>query len=113
MAQAFCKNADIAFRKAKTEGKIADYNIPFDDPTIFGAFISNVISTINKLGIKRKYEGLAGVLNPSYNMIQYYSNGILFDQFNDDCREKLKDFFTYDKKLSTLISNIDKSSYSS
>ena len=112
LAQAFCKNADIAFRKAKTEGKIADYNIPFDDPTIFGAFISNVISTINKLGIKRKYEGLAGVLNPSYNMIQYYSNGVLFDQFNDECREKLKDFFTYDKESGALISNIDKSSYS-
>ena len=31
----------------------------------------------------------------------------------DSCREKLKDFFTYNKELGTLISNIDKSSYSS
>lgn len=63
-----------------------DYKIPFSAPTINGAFIATITSLINKRGIRRKYAGFAGVLNPSHDMIQYYRvDGITytFNKFAD------------------------------
>ncbi|MDY5929503.1 MAG: hypothetical protein SPJ27_05650 [Candidatus Onthovivens sp.] len=51
----------------------AKVNIPFSDPTVLGAFTSNVASEINKRGIKRKYAGIASVQVPSRGMIQYFN----------------------------------------
>ena len=51
----------------------AKINIPFSDPTVLGAFTSNVASEINKKGIKRKYAGIASVQVPSRGMIQYFN----------------------------------------
>ena len=48
------------------------YEIPFSGPTINATFISDVVSSINKKGIRRQYSGIASVLVPSHNMIQYY-----------------------------------------
>lgn len=90
IAQAFVKKASDAFRNS-------DFNtrIPFSAATINGSFVSDVISSINKGGIRHKYEGYAGVLNPSHDMIQYFKifrNGRwevrLFDEFMDWSREQ-------------------------
>lgn len=92
LAQAFIKKASQEFQQAKARGEDYEFSIPISDPTIYGAFVSDVVSSINKAGIRRKYEGFAGVLNPSYNMVQYYSTGtrnMLFSEFNDYCREQL------------------------
>lgn len=51
----------------------AKVNIPFSDPTVLGAFTSNVASEINKRGIKRKYAGIASVQVPSRGIIQYFN----------------------------------------
>lgn len=66
LAQAFVQKASEALRNHE------EFKLPFSAATINGAFISDVISSINRGGIRHKYEGLSGVLNPSYNMIQYY-----------------------------------------
>lgn len=99
IAQAFVKKVSDAFKKGEYTAQI-----PFSAATINGSFVSNVISSINKGGIRHKYEGFAGVLNPSHNMIQYYrvwnndalnedgSHGNwevrLFDEFADFCINK-------------------------
>ena len=66
LAQAFLNKAADAIKHQK------EFHIPFSAATINGSFISDVASSINRGGIRHKYEGLAGVLNPSYNMVQFY-----------------------------------------
>lgn len=66
LAQAFLKKASEAIKNAQ------EFKIPFSAATINGSFIADVVSSINRGGIRHKYEGFAGVLNPSYNMVQYY-----------------------------------------
>ena len=92
IAQAFVKKASDAFRKSDFNTKI-----PFSAATINGSFVSDVISSINKGGIRHKYEGYAGVLNPSHDMIQYYKvynpethqwEVRLFDEFADFVRNQ-------------------------
>lgn len=87
IAQAFVKKASDAFKKGDLNIKI-----PFSAATINGSFVSDVIASINKGGIRHKYEGFAGVLNPSHDMIQYFrvwnetTNSWefrMFDQFMD------------------------------
>ena len=94
LAQAFIRKFDTEYKKAKLAGTSVDYTIPFSDPTIFGAFVADITSRFNKDAIRRKYEGFAGIMNPSYNMMQYYRNTNgevkLFQQFNEECREKLE-----------------------
>lgn len=67
LAQAFLTKAEEAIRDSD-----ANVNIPFSASTINGAFISTITSMLTKKGIRRKYAGVAAVLNPSYDMIQYY-----------------------------------------
>lgn len=64
--------------------------IPFSDPTLAGAFYSNLVSNLNKKGIRRRYAGIADVLVPSRSMIQTFNLGIgnmMWDDFVDYCRE--------------------------
>ena len=61
--------------KILNENPDANVKIPFSDPTLLGAFTANIISNINKKGIRRKYAGIASVLVPSRGMIQYYNFG--------------------------------------
>ena len=72
LAQSFVTKANQSLQDNTLE-----FRIPFSAPTINGAFISTIISLINKRGIRRKYAGFAGVLNPSHNYIQYYRVGNL------------------------------------
>jgi hypothetical protein len=51
------------------------FKLPFSAATVNGAFIATVTSMLNKKGIRRKYDGLAGVLCPSHDAIQYYKVG--------------------------------------
>ena len=67
LAQAFLAKAEVAMAEAN-----ASVKIPFSAATINGTFVSTIVSMLNKKGIRRKYAGIASVLTPSYNMMQYY-----------------------------------------
>ncbi len=81
-----------------------EVNIPFSDPTLFGAFAANLISNINKSGIRRRYAGIAAVLVPSRGMIQYYQMGDKTYMFNDLCKY-LRDH-GYNKPAEYYINNM-------
>lgn len=70
LAQAFVLKATEALKSENPE-----YRIPFSAETVSGLFISTVSSMITKKGIRRKYDGFAGVLTPAFNQIQYYNVG--------------------------------------
>lgn len=93
LAQAFTKRAAAELKKS---GKSIE--IPISDPTIFGAFVADVTSSLSRNGIRRRYDGYAGVQNPSYNMMQYYSTaeGVkLFEQFEEECKNVLASHTTF------------------
>ena len=93
IAQAFVKKASDAFRKGDFNTKV-----PFSAATINGSFISDVIASINKGGIRHKYEGFAGVLNPSHDMIQYFKvkrNGKWEVRLFDDLMNFIKENETW------------------
>ena len=50
-----------------------DYKIPFSAGTINGIFNSTVTSSLVKDAIRRHYDGVESVLNPSYGIQQYYN----------------------------------------
>lgn len=86
LAQAFVLKATKALKESGS-----DFRLPFSAETVSGLFISTVSSMLNKKGIRRKYEGFAGVLTPSYNMMQYYRIGdtaMMYEKFTDLVREK-------------------------
>jgi hypothetical protein len=86
LAQAFVLKATQALKEAGS-----DFRLPFSAETVSGLFMSTVSSMLNKKGIRRKYEGFAGVLTPSYNMMQYYrvaGQTMMYDRFTDLVREK-------------------------
>lgn len=68
LAQSFITKANDSLQQNNIK-----YKIPFSAPTIKNAFLATITSLINKKGIRRKYAGFAGVLTPSFNMIQYYT----------------------------------------
>ena len=70
LAQAFVAKAEASLSESTL-----DYKLPFSAATVSGAFIATVTSMLNKKGIRRKYDGLAGVLCPSHDAIQYYKIG--------------------------------------
>ena len=81
LAQAFVLKAT----KALKEGG-SNFRLPFSAETVSGLFISTVSSLMTKKGIRRKYEGFAGVLTPSFNMMQYYNVGgqtMMYEKFVD------------------------------
>lgn len=67
LAQAFLVNT----RQSMINNHIT-YQIPFSSSSINGIFNATVISDIVKKGIRRKFDGIASVLNPSYGLVQYY-----------------------------------------
>lgn len=86
LAQAFVLKASKALKEGNYE-----FRIPFSAETVNGIFISTISSLFTKKGIRRKYEGFAGVLTPSHNMMQYYTIGginMMYEQFTDKVREK-------------------------
>lgn len=86
LAQAFVLKATEALKSENPE-----YRIPFSAETVSGLFISTVSSMITKKGIRRKYDGFAGVLTPAFNQIQYYNVGgkpYLYEKFTKLVHEK-------------------------
>lgn len=85
LAQAFVLKAT----KALKENDLS-FRLPFSAETVSGLFMSTVSSLLTKKGIRRKYEGFAGVLTPSYNMMQYYNisgQTMMYDRFTDLVRD--------------------------
>ena len=70
LAQSFCALA----QKSLQDNKITQ-RIPFSSSSINGIFNSTVTSQLIRKAIRRHYSGVAAVLNPSYNIIEYYSVG--------------------------------------
>jgi hypothetical protein len=96
LAQAFVQKANRAFKAGNF-----NYKIPLSAKTVSGIYISTVSSLLTKKGIRRKYDGFAGVLTPSYNSIQYFLTGQngkpqMYEDFIKSCKEKLKKIFNYD-----------------
>ena len=113
LAQAFVLKATKALKAVKeSNGKTkVDFKIPFSAETVNGLFVSTVSSLLTKKGIRRKYEGFAGVLTPSYNMMQYYNVGgktMMYDRFADLVREMgiTKDPVTGQSSTSRAINNV-------
>jgi hypothetical protein len=74
LAQAFCTIA----AKSLNDNKLT-YRIPFSSSSINGIFNSTVTSQLIKKAIRRHYSGVAAVLNPSFNIIEYYDiNGLKY-----------------------------------
>lgn len=87
LAQSFIMRARIALEQGNY-----NYKIPFSAATINSMFIADVISNLNKKGIRRKYAGIAAVLVPSHNMMQYYRGDtgepLLFEDYISEFRKK-------------------------
>lgn len=64
--------------------------IPFSDKSLVGAFYSNLVSNVNKAGIRRRFAGIADVLVPSRGMITTINVGLgnmMWSDYVDHCRE--------------------------
>jgi hypothetical protein len=70
LAQSFISLA----QRSINDNKIT-YKIPFSSSSINGIFNSTVTSQLIKKSIRRHYSGVAAVLNPSFNVIEYYTVG--------------------------------------
>lgn len=52
-----------------------EFKLPLSDPNLFSQVVSDVTSTLNKKGLKRKYAGLGTVMCPGYKNAQIYHIG--------------------------------------
>lgn len=105
LAQAFVQKANKALKE-----KDPSYKIPLSAKTVNGIYISTVSSLLTKKGIRRKYDGFAGVLTPSYNSIQYFNTGRngapqLYEDFIKTCKEKLPEVSNWSFSLIQDIIN--------
>ena len=86
LAEAFITNAAEALKLGRKDSKI-----PFSSNQIKGIFQATVTSTLNKLGIRRKFPGLGGLNAPSFGVRQLYKIG---DGFAD--ADEAEDFIYND-----------------
>ena len=73
------------------EQKGAKLKIPFSDKSLVGAFYSNLVSNVNKAGIRRRFAGIADVLCPARGMITTFNIGLgsmMWSDFVQHCREQ-------------------------
>lgn len=85
LAQSFIKLAQKGFNDNNI-----DYRIPFSSSSINGIFNSTVTSSLVRDAIRRHYNGVAAVLNPSYNVMQYYNvsgNNYRYEELIDLVKE--------------------------
>lgn len=71
--------------------QISEKTIPVSNNNFYKQFAINVISKLKTDFIKRKYPGIAAVLNPSYGMIQIYENEEGITYFHDDLLNMVED----------------------
>lgn len=64
--------------------KLSIKQIPISNNNFFKPFVIDVISRLKTDFIKRKYPGVAAVLNPSYGSIQIYEDSTGKTYFHDD-----------------------------
>lgn len=89
LAQSFIKLAQKSFNNSNI-----NYRIPFSSSSINGIFNSTVTSSLVRDAIRRHYNGVAAVLNPSYNVVQYHSilgNNYRYEELIDLIKEITKD----------------------
>lgn len=67
------------------------FKLPFSDPNMYNQAIVELISTINKKSIKRKYPGSGYVMAPGYNMMMTYKYEGKTGTFEDVLREAKKE----------------------
>lgn len=88
LAEAFIINAAKELKYNSTDNKI-----PFSSNQVKGVFQATISSTLNKLGIRRKFPGFGGINSPSYENMQLYDLGNgsfgFFDELQDSVREQL------------------------
>lgn len=85
LAQSFVKLAQKSFDENNLE-----YKIPFSSSSINGIFNSTVTSSLIRDAIRRHYNGVAAVLNPSYGVMQYYNidgNNYRYEELIDRVKE--------------------------
>lgn len=97
--------------KMLAEGKV-DVKIPFSDPTLKGAFIANLVSNLNKKGIRERYAGIADVLVPARGMITSFKVGNFrgtYPEFAKWCRKQglKRSPLTYVKNRGKLVEKVD------
>lgn len=68
LAEAFIINAAKELDLGITENKI-----PFSSNQVKGIFQSTITSTLNALGIRRKFPGFGGINSPSFGIIQVFN----------------------------------------
>ena len=68
LTESFIVIAENEFQKNNIQIKI-----PFSSPDVKNAFVTTVMSQLNKDSIRRKYDGLAAVLTPSAGVMMYYN----------------------------------------
>ena len=80
LAQSFLSRAERLLRESNI-----DFKFPFSGATINGSFIATVSSLLTKRAIRRKYAGVAAVLNPGHDMIQVYggNNTMMNESYSD------------------------------
>lgn len=90
LAEAFIINAAKELKYNSTDNKI-----PFSSNQVKGIFQATISSTLNKLGIRRKFPGFGGINSPSYENMQLYDLGNgsfgFFDELQDSVREQLRE----------------------
>lgn len=82
--------------KTLKDTKGNELKVPFSDVSIYRQFITGITSVINAKSIKRKHPGMANVMSPSYNVVQYFTynvNGQYRKYLYDDIVKRAKDQF--------------------
>jgi hypothetical protein len=53
--------------------------LPLSDRRFYKLFVKQILEELNKSSIKRRYQGMGGILNPAGNIVQLYNvNGRSF-----------------------------------
>lgn len=89
IAEAFVINAAKALQYNNTTSKV-----PFSSNQIKGIFQATITSTLNNLGIRRKFPGFGGINTPSYGQMQLFKivdkNGNLSYGFMDELQDSIR-----------------------
>ena len=103
LAQSFIRFAKKSANKTNTT-----FKIPFSSSSINGMFNATVISNLIKKGIRRYFDGVAAVINPSHNVINYYNiDGInyRFEELILKIRSDLKDTNFSKTPINEILNN--------
>ena len=69
---------DNAFQEILKNPELKELQIGISNRTLFSKIASNILSSLTNKSLKTKFNGIAAIMNPSYNTIRvydYYENG--------------------------------------